>query len=107
MSPENTLYNNVNDGGYVSQCKWYTDGGWESKEKNKNRKVLWIHEKRMNLLNQYRNIKLLEVMVVHKDWRNLIGYLSGFLLQYFGQIAVLGWNLMMWNKRVSLVDCNI
>ena len=37
----------------------------------------------------------------------MIGYLSGALLQYFGQIAVLRGGLLMCNKRVSLVDFNI
>ena len=39
--------------------------------------------------------------------KKMIGYLSGALLQYFGQVAVLRGPLWMCNRKVSLTDFNI
>eukprot|EP01083_Nonionella_stella_P083193 229893_1 len=39
--------------------------------------------------------------------KNLIGYLSGALLHYFGQIAVLKGSLLVCNKRISLLNFDV
>ena len=69
MSPKNTLFNDMNDGGFVSVNANDIPMAVESpKTKKEEECLLDLDGKKVNLLNQYKNIKLLEIMVIiHQD----------------------------------------